>query len=427
MPLGDSVTRGWYGSVSQWGYRKPLYDNLSREGFNFDFVGSFADGNFPDPNHEGHNGWRADEILNGRTSDPGAGKLEYWLDTHQPDIILLHIGTNDITAGNQDASKVNAILNVIDNYELSSSKSVLVVLALIINRVPYSLATTQYNNNVQAMASNRIAGGDNIIIVNMENALNYSTDLSDGVHPNDSGYAKMANAWYDALADSSRNRIEEVNHRLELRNNGGPFGIPVFYNANGWNIDIAYDFEVKVDFHYSDLSVAEGWIGMNVGDDVNYVSISVGSDSNQSYFYYEAVINGGHDFEQEFRSSGDGTLYITYEAATKIFYFSHTGFGSQNGSVRTTEGQWSVPVYVEIGGGSSGAVLSSGEAYLDNFAIVDANLLNWPPPTDIDQNGYIEIYDLEIMCEHWLDSGAGDFDNSGHVDFFDLAQLGLAW
>jgi len=166
---------------------------------------------------------------------------------------------------------------------------------------------------------------------------------------------------------------------------------------------------------------------MNIGDDANYVSISVGSDSNQSHFYYEAAINGGLDFEQEFRSSNDGTLYITYEAATKIFYLSRTGFGSQNASVRTTQGQWSVPVYVSIGGGSLGAVLSSGEAYLDNFEIVNANLLNWPPPTDLDQNGYIELYDLEIMCEHWLDSGAGDVDNSGHVDFFDLAQLGLAW
>ena len=70
MPLGDSITRGWFGSVGHWGYRKPLYDNLSREGFNFDFVGSYVDGSFPDPNHEGHDGWRADEILNGRTSEP---------------------------------------------------------------------------------------------------------------------------------------------------------------------------------------------------------------------------------------------------------------------------------------------------------------------------------------------------------------------
>ena len=61
-------------------------------------------------------------------------RLPSWLNTHQPDVVLLHIGTNDITWGDQDANEVNDILNVIDNYEADSNKSVTVVLALIINR-----------------------------------------------------------------------------------------------------------------------------------------------------------------------------------------------------------------------------------------------------------------------------------------------------
>ena len=50
------------------------------------------------------------------------------------------------------------------------------------------------------------------------------------------------------------------------------------YTANGWNFDTAEDFAVKVDFNYSDVSAAEAWAGLTVGDDVNYVSISSGSD-----------------------------------------------------------------------------------------------------------------------------------------------------
>ena len=57
MPLGDSITRGYIGSAFHWGYRKPLYDNLTTGGYSFDFVGSQFDGSFPDPNHEGHDGW----------------------------------------------------------------------------------------------------------------------------------------------------------------------------------------------------------------------------------------------------------------------------------------------------------------------------------------------------------------------------------
>jgi lysophospholipase L1-like esterase len=192
MPLGDSITRGYWGSVHRWGYRKPLYDNLTNGGYSFDFVGSATDGSFQDPNHEGHDGWRADQILT---------YIGGWLVAYQPDIVLLHIGTNDITGGNQDANEVNDILDVIDDYEADSGNSVTVILALIINRWPYSSVTTAFNSDVNFMAVNRIANGDDIIIVNMESALSYPADLADELHPNDSGYSKMANVWYNALVD----------------------------------------------------------------------------------------------------------------------------------------------------------------------------------------------------------------------------------
>jgi hypothetical protein len=86
-----------------------------------------------------------------------------------------------------------------------------------------------------------------------------------------------------------------------------------------------------------------------------------------------------------------------------------------------------LPVDVSMGGGSSGAALGPGEAYLDNFEIEKAGLLGWPPATDIDDNGFIEVYDLEIMFENWLGTGAGDIDSDGRVDFLDFAEFGLAW
>ena len=191
MPLGDSITRGYFGSVYYWGYRKPLYDSLTGGSYNFDFVGSMTDPyTFPDPQHEGHDGWKADGILYGVRS---------WLDAHQPDVVLLHIGTNDITWEDEDANEVNDILNVIDDYENANNKHVTVILALIINRQPNSPATTQFNTDVNDMAQNRIAAGDDIIIVDMESALDYGTDMYDNLHPNDAGYAKMADVWYDAL------------------------------------------------------------------------------------------------------------------------------------------------------------------------------------------------------------------------------------
>jgi hypothetical protein len=203
------------------------------------------------------------------------------------------------------------------------------------------------------------------------------------------------------------------------------------YTANGWTFDTAEDFAVKVDFHYGDVSTAGGWAGMSVGDDANYVSVSAGYEGSDKYFYYEAAVDGDVVSEQETRVVDDGTLYITYDSAAKRFYLSHTDFGSGNAYVWTapdpTQGQWSLPVDVALGGGSSGAALGSGEANLNDFEMQTAELFDWPPVTDIDGNTYIEIDDLMDMAENWLDNGPGDIDNNGIVDFDDFAKFGPAW
>lgn len=206
MPLGDSITydSGAVGHPAyQVSYRKDLWDSLKAAGYRIDFVGSKRTGwayeateGF-DPDHEGHPGWKdymiADNVYN-------------WLATYQPDIVLLHIGTNGLYPSPTDVEK---ILDEIDRY----SKVVTVFLARIINQrcstdtppCPRAQRTTDFNDNVEAMALTRIANGDKIVIVDMENGagIDYRRyplgDISDNVHPSATGYAKMANAWFDAL------------------------------------------------------------------------------------------------------------------------------------------------------------------------------------------------------------------------------------
>jgi len=230
MPLGDSITRGYYGSTNSNGYRKPLYLNLTNNGYNVDFVGSRGDGDFADRNHEGRDGWHA-------AGGTGGGLLPNvynWLVANPPDIVLLHIGTNDIMWEDEDANEVSDILDVIDDYEVANNKDITVVLALIINRQFYSLKTTQFNNSLNYMALNRIANGDDIIIVDMESALNYSTDMADYVHPNDLGYAKMADVWYDALHDLLNPRVSPTILSLPVKNVAANHLYTYDVNANGY-------------------------------------------------------------------------------------------------------------------------------------------------------------------------------------------------
>jgi hypothetical protein len=130
------------------------------------------------------------------------------LQNYPAQIILLHIGTNDINGISPPeipglVQEVNQILNKIDNYEADKGTEVFVILARIINRNDpdgdKDLYTTIFNQQLQTMADNRIGGGDNLMVVDMETSLLYPDDYYDNLHPNATGYNKMANVWYTAL------------------------------------------------------------------------------------------------------------------------------------------------------------------------------------------------------------------------------------
>ncbi len=84
MPLGDSITQGDDGS-----YRRPLWIALKEADISVDFVGSMGhgysgdneSGNY-DTDHEGHWGWRADEVLK---------RIDQWAARNIPDIVLMHL------------------------------------------------------------------------------------------------------------------------------------------------------------------------------------------------------------------------------------------------------------------------------------------------------------------------------------------------
>jgi hypothetical protein len=211
-----------------------------------------------------------------------------------------------------------------------------------------------------------------------------------------------------------------------------------FYVANGWSFDVSEDFEAKVDFHYSDTDSSEGLVEMVLeNNEGNYVSLSAGFDGSEAYFYYEKTVDGNTVYEQGSRTSEDGTLYLSYDAGLDELYLSSTGYGSDGNAWQTIggllAGQWSSePVRIAIGGSSFGAVLGTGEAYLDNFEVDSGLLLGWPVISDIDGNGFIEWEDLRIMCDNWLAVGTdiqGDIykDEYDIVNLLDFAEFGPGW
>ncbi len=183
MPLGDSITK-------RTGYRPGLFNQLTDAGYDVDFVGSQQDTSGAyDRDHEGHSGYTTSDI---------AAFLDQWLSMNPPDVILLHIGTNEDPSYPYPSSDgVANLYNIIDGFD----PTIAIVQARIINKVPNDPLVTQFNDNVAALHAARVAAGGRGVLVDQESALNYVDDMeSDGIHPNANGFAKMVPVWYDGLA-----------------------------------------------------------------------------------------------------------------------------------------------------------------------------------------------------------------------------------
>jgi len=199
MPLGDSITWDWHYGDSRTdaqrnGYRNDLWYKLKASGYNVDFVGSRHNGGAVRPRYDGDN-----EGYTGWTTYQIADRVYGFLRHSKPNIVLLHIGTNDsmYRSGAAAVEGVESILDEIDRYERNYHVEISVILAYIIQLRKAPGWVNDFNNHLKIMARNRIANGDKLLMVDMYHAV--GNNLVDGIHPTSTGYAKMATVWYKAV------------------------------------------------------------------------------------------------------------------------------------------------------------------------------------------------------------------------------------
>ncbi|MEV5710891.1 cellulose binding domain-containing protein [Actinoallomurus sp. NPDC052274] len=193
MPLGDSITDG---ITVPGGYRIGLWQRFANDGYKVDFVGSLSNGPaaLGDHDHEGHSGWRIDQI------DANIGT---WLRTYTPHTVLLHIGTNDVIQ-NHDLAGAPARLSALLDHITATVPTAEVFVATIIPLADSGLEANArtFNAAIPGVVQSKVNAGEHLHLVDMHAALT-TADLADGVHPNATGYDKMAAAWYSALKSVS--------------------------------------------------------------------------------------------------------------------------------------------------------------------------------------------------------------------------------
>ncbi len=212
MPLGDSITRGtndinFPNGDIPGGYRRKLGELLAAESTALDFIGDFSDNAAAgmDPDHNGANGWRNDEILAG---------LPNFL-AKPADHVLLLAGTNDILQGVPVATAAVNLENLI--IQITSMRP---TVRLHVATIPpitqawnnqsaaaLNASANAYNTEVRNRVAAQAAAGRRVSLVDLNASivLTGATPAEnfyqpgDGIHPGQAGYDQLGARWFDAV------------------------------------------------------------------------------------------------------------------------------------------------------------------------------------------------------------------------------------
>src|SRR6218665_2515787 len=185
MPLGDSITWG-VGSPTTSSYRRPLANLLAGQSrYNVSFVGSQASGSLSDLSNEGHSGYTIDQIRAG---------IDGWMAGARADVVLLHIGINDLNRGISVPNLPNRLTALVDQIFANKPGVTLIVMGLIPTTPGLETQTSTFNSRLRALEGSQQQAGKKFRYV--EPPALTSAQLPDRLHPNDAGYERMAQAFH---------------------------------------------------------------------------------------------------------------------------------------------------------------------------------------------------------------------------------------
>lgn len=195
MALGDSIT----GSPGCW--RALLWQRLQAAGItDTDFVGTLSGqgcGFAYDGENEGHGGFLVTNVA-------AQGELVGWLDQTDPDVVLMHFGTNDVWSNRSTTEILAAYTTLVDQMR-ANNPDMVVLVAQIIPVAPATCAecparTVALNQAIPAWAAGLSTSRSPVTVVDHWTGWDPAVDTYDGVHPDEDGIAKMADRWYAPLA-----------------------------------------------------------------------------------------------------------------------------------------------------------------------------------------------------------------------------------
>lgn len=199
MTMGDSITLGGYYVGNTWtvdgGYRKVLWQNLLDVYSDIALVGSLQNGSMGKwgSAHEGHSGVRIDQLHE---------KIDLALTTYDPDVVVLMIGTNDVSQSFDLNNAGFRYRNLLEKmWSLKPGVAIVASSIIPINHPSANAAAAQYNSSIRQVVSDlnnapSAQQGPLYWIDSFNNSgLEVSSpDFADNVHPSPEGYDKLGAA-----------------------------------------------------------------------------------------------------------------------------------------------------------------------------------------------------------------------------------------
>jgi lysophospholipase L1-like esterase len=174
-----------------------LWLELTRDGFIVDFVGSMTGTGGEstgsqefDSDHEGHPGWRADEV---------ADNIEDWARSVQPDVVLVHLGTNDLAQGQPASDVIQDLTTIVDRLRVVNPHVRILLAQIIPMRADGPPDVLELNKAISALATSARTVASPVESVDHFTGFDQTGMTWDGIHPNQEGNRRMAEIWHGAL------------------------------------------------------------------------------------------------------------------------------------------------------------------------------------------------------------------------------------
>ena len=207
MAVGDSITQGGKRDKQEYTYRLPLQKLLHKNKIDYDFIGSrqrglHEDAEWPDvangvpfdPDHEGYYG--------NKTKDVCRKVMEAFPSYETiPDIVLIHLGTNDQKHGDYEINVGEPLENFISFIRKQNPRVVILLGHLNFNGGKPAMSIRTVVEDLANKMNTRKSPVQTVhhYINWIENPDRVYTDTFDWAHPNLKGQEKMALKWFEAM------------------------------------------------------------------------------------------------------------------------------------------------------------------------------------------------------------------------------------